>query len=665
MHPENQPHIKYRPDIDGLRAVAVLAVVVFHAFPKSMPGGFIGVDIFFVISGYLISTIIFNSLDEGKFSLAEFYTRRIKRIFPALIAVLLVCLSFGWFALLDEEYRQLGKHIAAGASFASNLVLWGEAGYFDNSADTKPLLHLWSLGIEEQFYIIWPILLWASWRCRLNLIFIILCGVLLSFYLNLKGITKDATATFYSPQTRFWELIVGSLLAWALLYKRGLVNSVKNRLTNACSINLPKIKFDFPNRAINDALSIFGGALIIYGLYKIKPDSAFPGSLALIPTLGAALIIFSGPNGWLNKQILSNKIFVWFGLISFPLYLWHWPLLSFARIIEGGELHRTPRQIIILVSILLAWLTFKFIERPLRFKNKSPITIKILIFAMLTIGIFGFVIYQMDGFKFRSNSVLKDQLKGDIGHLSYHRFISDTFPVCTPSSIAAKAGDWEGINRCVQSKSGVDIDVVLLGDSHAEHLFLGAAKYLPNTNIALYAQGGLPILSNPVFSDIFEAINSNKSIYSVLISAHWIVRYADIPPNTSLDKELLATIDVLIKSGKRVSVIDDIPVFPSKPVFCKGARWPRSLQGRKCNMALSDAERQRSTYALAFDKIKYLRPDVTFISPANYLCNDQFCSMSRDNSVLYRDDNHLNLIGSSYVGQRIAEDYPAIFTPIK
>lgn len=154
-------HPKYRPDIDGLRAIAILSVVVFHAFPSWIKGGFIGVDVFFVISGFLISTIIFENLDKGTFSLTEFYARRIKRIFPALILVLVACFAFGWFALLADEYQQLGKHIAGGAAFISNFVLWDESGYFDNAADTKPLLHLWSLGVEEQFYIIWPLL----WLC--------------------------------------------------------------------------------------------------------------------------------------------------------------------------------------------------------------------------------------------------------------------------------------------------------------------------------------------------------------------------------------------------------------------------------------------------------------------------------------------------------------------
>lgn len=180
-------HPKYRPDIDGLRAIAILSVVGFHAFPVWVKGGFVGVDIFFVISGFLISTIIFDNLERNTFSFIEFYSRRIKRIFPALLVVLIACFAFGWFTLFAEEYKQLGKHIAAGVGFVSNFVLWNESGYFDKAVETKPLLHLWSLGIEEQFYIAWPLLLWVVWKRNLNLLTTTIAVAAMSFVLNIRG----------------------------------------------------------------------------------------------------------------------------------------------------------------------------------------------------------------------------------------------------------------------------------------------------------------------------------------------------------------------------------------------------------------------------------------------------------------------------------------------
>lgn len=387
-------HPKYRPDIDGLRAVAVLSVVAFHAFPAWMKGGFIGVDVFFVISGFLISTIIFENLDKGTFSFAEFYARRIKRIFPALLLVLIASYAFGWFALLADEYKQLGKHIAAGAGFVSNLVLWGEAGYFDNSAETKPLLHLWSLGIEEQFYIVWPFVLWLAWKKKFNLLTLTFIVAFISFYLNLKGIKKDAVATFYSPQTRFWELLSGSLLAWFSLYKKNSFSNYKVRVDGWLAKVIYRDTVEADGKTLSNVISFAGSLLLVYGFWRITKDVSFPGKWAVIPVLGAVLIIFAGPKAWINRRILSNEIAVWFGLISFPLYLWHWPLLSFARIIESEVPSRSIRIAAIVLSVVLAWLTYKFVERPLRLGKNGKGKVSVLVTLMAIVGSVGYYTYS-------------------------------------------------------------------------------------------------------------------------------------------------------------------------------------------------------------------------------------------------------------------------------
>ncbi|MDW7648125.1 MAG: acyltransferase, partial [Nitrospiraceae bacterium] len=220
-------HPPYRADIDGLRGIAVLGVVAFHAFPGSIKGGFIGVDVFFVISGFLISTIIFENLERNSFGFVEFYIRRIKRIFPSLLAVFVASFAFGWFALFPDESKHLSKHIVHGALFISNFTLWGESGYFDNSAETKPLLHLWSLGIEEQFYILWPLLLWCAWKKGFNLLFVTLVISVISFALNIWKAHSDVVAAFYSPQTRFWELLSGSCLAYLALFNERALQRLK------------------------------------------------------------------------------------------------------------------------------------------------------------------------------------------------------------------------------------------------------------------------------------------------------------------------------------------------------------------------------------------------------------------------------------------------------
>jgi len=245
-------HPKYRPDIDGLRAIAVLSVVVFHSFPRLISGGFIGVDIFFVISGFLISEIIFSNLEHDSFSLKEFYRRRIRRIFPALILVLFSCLFFGWFVLLADEDKQLGKHIVGGAGFISNVVFWRESGYFDNAAVMKPLLHLWSLAIEEQFYFFWPLLLAVVWKQKWSFLTITAIVAVLSFADNVYIINKDVTAAFFLPIPRFWELMTGGLLAYITLHKPHLNSNHAN------------------------AQSILKVVLLIFGLTFINNARTFP-----------------------------------------------------------------------------------------------------------------------------------------------------------------------------------------------------------------------------------------------------------------------------------------------------------------------------------------------------------------------------------------------------
>ena len=375
---EHLSHPKYRADIDGLRAVAVLSVVGFHAFPVWLAGGFVGVDIFFVISGFLISTIIFENLDQNRFSFLEFYGRRVRRIFPALAVVLLACLVFGWFALLADEFAQLGEHVAAGAGFVSNLVLWSESGYFDNSSETKPLLHLWSLGIEEQFYIVWPLLIGLVHRRRKALVpaTVALIG-LASFAMNLGTVFSQPVAAFYSPLSRFWELLVGSGLAYVTLYHPQFGRRIGAPYASAWSIG--------------------GAALIGLALLLLDKTSAFPGWWALLPTVGAALLIFAGPQAWPNRVVLANRAMVWFGWISFPLYLWHWPLLSLARVVECGEPTRNVKIVLVLAAIVLAWLTFRLVERPLRFGTAGKAKAAGLVLVMAAIGAAGYFIFAHDG----------------------------------------------------------------------------------------------------------------------------------------------------------------------------------------------------------------------------------------------------------------------------
>lgn len=372
-------HPKYRADIDGLRAVAVLSVVGFHAFPDWVKGGYVGVDIFFVISGFLISSIIFGSLAKDAFSFREFYARRIKRIFPALIVVLTFCIAFGWYTLFPNEYVQLSKHVVASGAFLSNFAFWREAGYFNNGADTKPLLHLWSLGIEEQFYIVWPLMLYFAWKRKVNLLWMAVILAIISFILNIAFIGPKPIATFYLPITRFWELLFGSILGYITLNGMSLWNLLSNWNLNNNSIKADSDTTSWQESPIlRNAQAAIGSLLIAAAISLINKFSAFPGWLALLPTLGTCLIISAGPRAWLNRFVLSHRVIVWFGLISYPLYLWHWPLLSFARIIESGTTTYATRITAVLTAILLAWITFQCLEKKIRFRKEGIVTITLL-----------------------------------------------------------------------------------------------------------------------------------------------------------------------------------------------------------------------------------------------------------------------------------------------
>jgi peptidoglycan/LPS O-acetylase OafA/YrhL len=378
-------HLDYRPDIDGLRAVAVLPVVIFHAFPALIPGGFVGVDIFFVISGYLISGIIFRALSRERFSFLEFYSRRAKRIFPALITMLATIAVFGWLVSLPEEYQLLGKHVATGAGFMLNLSLFIDTNPYFGAIGT-PLVHLWSLGVEEQFYLLWPVLMWASWRLGKWQLALIVAVLAASFTANVAAVASDPMQSFYLPSSRLWELALGGLLAWAE-YGRG------EQMVRAAGFwhASPLARLFSPNVRASVAVALL---LVSFATFNVK--TTFPGWWALLPCLGAFLIIWAGPHSWFNRYVLSHPVMVFVGLISYPLYLWHWPILSFAHTMDWRQFTPVMQTGAVVLSFVLAFATYQFIERPLR---SSPKTRKValglttVLVGCAAVGYLGFAQY--------------------------------------------------------------------------------------------------------------------------------------------------------------------------------------------------------------------------------------------------------------------------------
>jgi len=629
----------YRADIDGLRAVAILSVLFYHAFPEWIPGGFIGVDVFFVISGYLITTGLLQNLHNDRFSLLDFYERRIRRIFPALITVLAACFALGWFFLLAPEFEQLGKHVAAGAGFVSNLVLLKDIGYFDTAADLKPLLHLWSLGIEEQYYALWPLVLLVTWRLRLKIIPVIIGLSAVSFFFNVHHLQHHVQTIFYSPQARAWELLTGSLLA-ALQTERTLLLSPRS----------------------GHVLSIAGITAIVVPIAILTPISIFPGWWAILPVAGAASLIAAGPLSLLNRTVLASRPMVAIGLISYPLYLWHWPLLSFARILSGEEPTRPLRVLVVAVSTALAFLTYHFVEKPIRFgrlrhKTFGPISASMatLCAAMLAIGFLGYGGFASKGFPSRAAASPIELRVGDIGPSPYFHYLKQRYYPC-PAAIASRSLEFEGIVRCFQSRPNQPVDFALIGDSHAEQLFLGLAEKLPSRNIIFLVRIGLPILSNETFSDIFSFVLKTPSIRTVLITARWSARIKETPPGRDFATELERTLDALKLAGKSTYLTDDFPSFDFDPEHCK---YRRSLNDNRCAVRFDHAVIERNTYireiAAAAEK-----EQVSVLETWHYLCRPSGCSMTTGDQILYRDRHHLNIIGSKRVTALLLHDYPLL-----
>lgn len=399
---------KYRADIDGLRAIAVLLVIAYHAFPAAIKGGFIGVDIFFVISGYLITEIIFGQIQGASFSLSAFYAKRVRRIFPALILVILATLAAGWFLFSVKEFKSLGLNIAGSAAFAQNLVLLNEIGYFDIAAVKKPLLHIWSLGIEEQYYIAWPLILLVVHRFRLNVL--TACAFLsaLSFAVCLYYMRHNVDRGFYFPTSRAWELLAGSWLAILTVayHKSTQMQQWKDRLARI----LHAVIYTAGEMPRKETLQNLGSGaaflLIAFAALKFSPSLRYPGYYALFPVV-AAVILISCSKATLNQKVLASRPMVFVGLISYPLYLWHFPILAYAHVLLPEGVSSLNMTLAILLSFGLACLTYICIERPLRFGAARKYAVLPSLLLMVVIFIAGVTIYRNEGMPSRLPKALQ------------------------------------------------------------------------------------------------------------------------------------------------------------------------------------------------------------------------------------------------------------------
>ncbi len=681
-------NLTYRPDIDGLRAIAVLAVVIFHASPLNLKGGFIGVDIFFVISGYLITSILLKDLHQGRFSVLDFYIRRANRIFPELILMLLTVFGLGWFALLPDEYAQLGKYMAAGAGFVANLALWRDLGYFDTASDLKPLLHLWSLGVEEQFYFVWPLALWLGFKRRWNLLTLTILVSLASYYASLRGVKTDPSATFYLPHTRFWELLVGAFVAVChtpdIKNAQGSAQSWLKRLAASLddvlhrlfyAAGTPKVAFN----ALRLAASVLGLGLIIVGLLKLTSASVFPGKNALWPTVGAGLLIAAGRGAWVNRVILSKKIMVWIGLISYPLYLWHWPLLSLARIIEQETPSRAIRLGAVGLSFVLAVLTFYALEKPLCRVTALGKKAAVLFVLLMLTAFLGWNVYKRDGYGFRDGVKIE---------YVYHTMQTgiDIYPKETNLFGQADVSLFQ-LDRPSSQKG-----IMLLADSHLHLLFSSFGRTLTDFNLkAIVGPGMIPFILTdttgrvrlPVQNYRFSA-EQMKNYDTVILTAYWALygqtgsnlleRNMSLPMTYDgksyeagdfswFEPALRQTLTHLTAMGKTVILTHDVPELPFQPKECMDNRPLRlsSKHVKDCTQSKEQALARQHVARTVFPKVLKDFPQVKLFDPFDTFCPNERCIWSENKVSYYLDGDHLSHEGSAVYATAFKAQFSELF----
>lgn len=643
--------IGYRKDIDGLRAIAVLAVVFYHAFPKLVEGGFTGVDIFFVISGFLISKIILMELSSRQFSLVAFYRRRVQRIFPALLLVLSSALIFGWFFLLSSEYKSLAEHAIASGVFLSNILLWSEAGYFDSSADFKPLLHFWSLGIEEQFYLLWPLFLVVAFKLK-HLGKALCLVVIVSFFWNISLLESEPTGAFYFPGSRFWELAVGGLLAYG---EKNLSLSYKRQ------------------SYLKDLLGLGGFGALLVCFYFYNSELQYPGFFALIPVVATLFIILAGPQSIINKTILSSPPMVFLGLISYPLYLWHWPIFSFGHILTGKSMSKITLSTLLILSFVLAIVTYKLVELPLKTlqRNKNGKLLWFYVSSLATVLVFSCMIFLSDGLPFRNKDL---------------ELIADSKVLYTEGRIGWKSDQCREkvflIETCSLQNPDKPATVAIIGDSHASHFFVGLSSYYKEKgeNLLLLAKSGTPPLLNvdslrsppQSLNDVFDFVLRNSTIHTVILSAFWSNYYEDLGTRIgdSLYKNRISlqgigqerrqsdvlrislnnTLKVLVASGKKVVFFYDVPAVPFYLSRCQKRPFVNELSENSCSFNIQDSAEGASGYRSVVNDVLSEFRSVSTFDPTKIICAGS-CRILREDKFIYGDEHHLSIHGSMLMAE--------------
>jgi len=630
----------YRPDIDGLRAIAVLSVLFYHSGFEFFGGGYVGVDVFFVISGFLISTIIVREIGEGKFSIAGFYERRMRRILPAIIATVAVCLLVGYFLFETRDFENLARSSIANNLFLSNIYFYWQTGYFDAPAELKPLLHTWSLSLEEQYYVVTPILLLlvAKFFGRRFLLFVVPIFAA-SFAACVYGTASDSSFAFYMLMTRAWELLLGTILAIAVLPR-------------------------FANERVMQSMALFGLLLILVSVFGFDEETAFPGAYAALPTFGTAILIYSGRGGTtLVNRMMAVKPMVFVGLISYSLYLWHWPIIVFSQYLKGTNLDKPEKIALLFLIFAVATLSWRFVETPFRKKRLLPTRKSIFIGSLAAT-----VILIGAGLAALVSSGDKDL---------------ERWKACDD----AQERIAEERSLCVLGEESGTPRFILWGDSHARALAsavddsaqrLGKTGFMASNTACPPLQGIERVerrQCNEFNETIFSYIEDNEDIDTVILAGRWAIsaegtRYMneDGDPIRLIDTYaepgqheiqinyfetgLLRTIQALLAINKQVFIVGPVPEVGRD---VRAVNHIALITNRDVNEmiapSIEDFESRNEKVLRILSRLEK-EFDVHVLSPSELLCESTFCRVAlQDGTALYRDDHHLSTFGAKYISE--------------
>ncbi|ABG39610.1 acyltransferase 3 [Paraglaciecola sp. T6c] len=623
--------MKHRQDIDGLRAIAVLAVVLFHFGVTGMSGGYAGVDIFFVISGFLITSILMKDAETQSISFLGFYEKRIRRLFPALFATVLASFIAAYFIFMPDEFREFGRSAIAAIVYLSNVFFWLSSDYFQGSSELSPLLHTWSLAVEEQFYLIFPVIVWASYKLGKRAFYWSVASLFTcSFVASIWYISISASTVFYLSPFRFWELLAGSIVAIA--FKENLV----------------------PNAKIASWLGVLGLILLVAPIFVLNKESLFPGWAAVPSCLGTALLIWANDqNKWIGK-LLKLRFMQFTGKISYSMYLWHWPIVVFYGYWIIRDLVWWDTLLLVIVTYAISHLSCKYLEAPFRLHRGDilrPLKVYSTSIAFsFVIFVLGVLVWKADGYKARFPHFV-EQLNLKDAHKE------SGFAGCFIKEDQFYNDNWS-YDSCVMTMPGATETILLWGDSHAFHL-IGGLKTIQqelNVNIALYASAGCSPLfdtdipRNPqcrANNEFVKELIDTHNINGLVLAGNWAWAFKVEDPDIDLSS-VRSTFTALTEADKKVFVVNQVPIYPVKnPAFL--------------GMRLSTSSKAPQDYLLApeygvkaSEQIKSLLPDENVFSPQDLLCEKGKCLIYRNKEIMVRDRAHLSSAASIYIVQSMA-----------